>query len=198
MQAAPAPRGRDLSRAVPLDDLFIPEPNSGCWLWLGSRDRSGYGLSHGRAGEVMAHRSVYRVYVGEIPEGLTLDHRCDNRACVNPGHLKPETFLVNVLRSTSPTAINARKEVCPRHGTPYEHAYGQRICRRCRRATVNKASRAYRDRRATEEGRVIHRRGGEWCRYGHLRVYSETLKRLICVECRREATRRWKKNRHGA
>lgn len=61
----------------------IPEPNSGCWIWLGSLDRKGYGRI---GGHTLAHRRIYSELVGAIPSGLCLCHRCDTPACVNPEH----------------------------------------------------------------------------------------------------------------
>ena len=55
----------------------------GCWLWVGSENRSGYG--HVRAGQ--AHRFVYELLNGPIPEACVLHHRCGHRTCVNPEHL---------------------------------------------------------------------------------------------------------------
>ena len=76
---------------------------------------------------------------GPIPEGLTLDHLCRVRACVNPAHLEPVTLRENTLRSPSaPTAINARKTECLRgHAFTPENTWvhrSRRCCRECKRS----------------------------------------------------------------
>jgi len=66
----------------------VPEPNSGCWLWIfGGFDRKGYGLMRGGGARWRAHRASYEAFVGPIPEGLFVLHACDTPACVNPDHL---------------------------------------------------------------------------------------------------------------
>jgi hypothetical protein len=64
------------------------ERADGCWLWKGSRSKSGYGqIGHGRLNNFRAHRVAYQVLVGSIPKGMCVLHRCDNPACCNPAHL---------------------------------------------------------------------------------------------------------------
>lgn len=75
------------------EDKFYITP--GCWIWTGSRNADGYG--HFRYGEIVkAHRFSYEMYVGEIPRGLLIRHRCANPSCVNPEHLVPGTYKENM------------------------------------------------------------------------------------------------------
>jgi hypothetical protein len=66
------------------DDCYIPEPNSGCWLWLRARNSKGYGTYRK---STYAHRLSWLMHRGEIPDGLLVCHKCDVRCCVNPDHL---------------------------------------------------------------------------------------------------------------
>jgi hypothetical protein len=62
----------------------------------------------------LAHRVIYEYLVGPIPDGLSIDHLCRVRHCVNPAHLEPVTHRENVLRGQAPTAVNGRKTRCKR------------------------------------------------------------------------------------
>lgn len=70
-----------------------------CWHWRGSLNENGYGMSYLGGGRQLAHRRMYELLVGPIPEGLTLDHLCRIRFCVNPDHLEPVTLLENLARA---------------------------------------------------------------------------------------------------
>src|SRR5438876_4990312 len=70
-------------------DLVSPEPNTGCWLWTGYRQRDGYGTFRlDPTRKVKAHRFSYERDFGRVPDGLQLDHTCRTRCCVNPRHLR--------------------------------------------------------------------------------------------------------------
>lgn len=112
-----------------------------CWLFTGSRAGRGkeYGklTSYGRT--MQAHRAMYELLVGPIPEGLTIDHLCRVKLCVRPDHLEPVTMRENLLRADGLAGTNARKTHCPQ-GHPYSGenlfitATGGRACRICGRA----------------------------------------------------------------
>jgi hypothetical protein len=87
--------------------------DNGCWVWTGAKQSSGYGHLVFAGSPMLAHRLFFTHFRGPIPAGLTLDHLCRNRLCVNPDHLDPVTQRENNLRSNSPSAINSRATHCP-------------------------------------------------------------------------------------
>jgi hypothetical protein len=74
------------------------EPNTGCWLWLGQLNRNGYGYVSVGGRKRVAHRVVWEVFVGPVPEGMVLDHTCRVRCCCNPNHIEPVTVRTNTRR----------------------------------------------------------------------------------------------------
>jgi hypothetical protein len=114
------PKGVYDHRRQPLEERIWskiePEPNSGCWIWIGYRQPDGYGQvgTGGHEGVGRAHRVVYEHYRGPIPSGLQLDHLCRMRWCVNPWHLEVVTQAVNLHRGAHPVHVANRTGVCLR------------------------------------------------------------------------------------
>ena len=104
------------------------------WLWIGAKDRDGYGQLCFESKTIRAARLSWELFVGKIPDGHTPDHLCRVRDCVNFAHLEPVTHLENMRRVPKvvrPLATHCRK------GHPYDEVntyfrQGHRQCRACR------------------------------------------------------------------
>ncbi|MGQ4353210.1 HNH endonuclease [Streptomyces drozdowiczii] len=120
-----------------------------CWPWTGSLLVSGYGRYYSKGSVARAHRLIYEIAIGPIPEGAHLDHichgrdescpggnGCQHRRCCNPTHLEPVSLVNNVMRGRSQAALNARKDRCKR-GHPFTPSNtrltpdGRRRCMAC-------------------------------------------------------------------
>jgi hypothetical protein len=125
-----------------------PDPQTGCWNWQAYCDRRGYGRSsHRLSSSRLAHRIVYELLIGPVPDGLELDHLCRNHGCVNPRHLEPVTHRENVLRGEAIAAHNARKAACHRgHEDWGLTPTGARFCRSCRRVSNREGGNVSRER----------------------------------------------------
>jgi hypothetical protein len=151
-----------LVHGVPLERLMsrtVAGPN-GCLLYVGTLSKRGYGQIRVDGVLKLAHRAIYELTVGPIPDGMNLDHTCHNRdatclggdecahrRCINVEHLEPVTGSENTRRGKS-WAINGTKTHCAQ-GHPYDEANtyvfdGRRHCRTCNNARTAAAKRARR------------------------------------------------------
>lgn len=149
----PPSRTKQEQRALhlgPIADRFarkwIGEPNSGCWLWLGSIDRKGYGqirvplADGGNQLRVATHVSV-ELHGGTVPPGMCVLHRCDVPGCVNPDHLFVGTFKDNTQdmirkgRNSPPPISKAGRRplrlVCLRGHDKTVMPSGRPVCIKC-------------------------------------------------------------------
>jgi hypothetical protein len=123
----------DLRRPIGLsfeERLAVSIEVADCWEWKLCKTK-GYGQIRLPDRLLLAHRWVWLNLVGPIPEGLTLDHLCRNRSCVNPDHLEPVTMTVNRQRGTHDYTQGSCKRG---HPAIYRHRTvgGQTYCRACR------------------------------------------------------------------
>lgn len=126
-----------ISPLVRFWEKVSPEPNTGCWLWTSALEFGGYPILWiGDGNSARAHRYAYEQLRGPIPAGLTLDHLCRVRSCVNPAHLDPCTAGENARRSpNAPYNVRARQTHCKR-GHAFDERNtaihnGRRECRAC-------------------------------------------------------------------
>jgi hypothetical protein len=122
------------------------DPLLSCWIWTGYVAATGYG--HMRRGQQawLCHRYAYTILVGDIPDGLHLDHLCRQPACVNPWHLEPVSPRENFMR-TLPHRKPPSRTHCVKGLHPFDekNTFIQGGHRRCR-ACFNAAVRAYQRR----------------------------------------------------
>jgi hypothetical protein len=203
-------------RTALVDKLLVRiRKTDSCWQWIGTVNGEGYGsftvYTPGRKGEHRtthaAHRLVYTELVGPIPGGLTLDHLCHNldagcsggkqcghRRCVNPDHLEPVAFEVNVSRGLGPTAENARRTHCVNgHEFNPENTYvrpnGSRDCRECIRTRNRKRKAALRAASSPKPRRLPTH-----CRNGHEFTPENTVRHSRTRRCKTCLNAWWMKN----
>lgn len=118
----------------------------GCWVWRGSKQRSGYGhIIYHRLSEedpyrhFLVHRLSHEFFKGPIPKGYEVDHLCNVPSCMNPEHLEAVTPHENWNRSNNVSRVNRDKTNCKYgHELTSDNVYSPpsgygRWCKICRR-----------------------------------------------------------------
>lgn len=187
-----------------------------CWIWNGTLRPDNYGRFKFRGRRMGAHNWAYEYFVGPIPEGMTIDHKCHkkelcqlgnlcpHRRCVNPDHLEPMSHAENVRRGNSGKLQSSRTH-CP-SGHEYtpentfvvklkrlksdgSQAYG-RMCREC--GNIRRRQ-WYRDQ---VDHDVMAFKDRTHCPQGHPYDEANTIldkKGRRCRECKLSGLREYKK-----
>lgn len=168
----------------------VTNPETGCMEWSGYRNDKGYGVVRVVPSIQLAHRVAWTIANGIIPAGLSLDHLCRNRSCINPAHLEPVTHAENIRRSPYPTSQTNKLKTHCQHGhefTPDNTAmYGRPPARACRTCMRGRPRQPYRptERACPGCGRTYRRLDA------HIRRCREFTQHPApdhCVGCRQAA-----------
>lgn len=129
-----------------MDKVERGAPNE-CWTWRGTTLPQGYGQIRIATKMKRAHRISYAMFVGHIPTGMLVLHRCDNPSCVNPEHLFVGSYRDNAVDAVNKGRNgnqNIGKMLCKRgHALVGANVYtdkrGYRTCTVCSRARAKEA-----------------------------------------------------------
>jgi len=139
-------------------EKIIPEPNSGCWLWIGATNRTGHGQIRIGGHNRPPHRVMYEMIHGPVPAELDMDHLCRVPCCVNPTHVEPVTHLENVARGDAGKHWSDRDRCKHGHLFTPENTRWQGKARRCRECTKRSSNEYYwRRGRALREAGINRR-----------------------------------------
>jgi hypothetical protein len=109
---------------------------NGCWEWQGGLDIDGYAKYSYNGSTRKASRFMWVIMHGGIDAGLTLDHLCRNRKCVNPAHLEAVTHAENRRRAIKPVCKNGHKQTPDNRYVYHSNGKRRERCKACIRLRV--------------------------------------------------------------
>ena len=139
------PYARGLPVMERIERWIVRLPESGCWLWEGACTHDGYATLTVDGRTITAHRYVYEQMIGAIPAGLSLDHLCRVRCCVNPAHLEPVPIRENIQRGGHSLKTHCANGHLLAPPNLYPAKRGGRVCKAC----ALDSSRKYQQRKRT-------------------------------------------------
>jgi hypothetical protein len=126
---------------------IVRDKITGCWVWNGAKDSSGYGMVSRYGKRIRVHRISAEHYLGlPVNDKRVVLHLCDNPSCCNPAHLKGGTQKDNMVDcSEKGRTANLKKTHCKRgHLLDGDNLYvckssngrPMRVCRACRKEYI--------------------------------------------------------------
>lgn len=142
---------RPLPGSTPEEKLLLNrdiDPESGCWRWPAGHTMHGYGQLYWppRKRQIYVHQIAYMLWIGEVPDGLEIDHvyerGCRHRDCFNPDHLEAVTHAENQRRmALRRTHCSRGHEYTPENTRVFRNS---RYCKACARWRANPEGRTNR------------------------------------------------------
>ncbi len=142
----------------------VHKSESGCWNWTAYKDKRGYGKFIVNNKPELAHRVVWWIFKGPIPDGLEMNHLCENPGCVNPDHLQAVTHKQNMHYGKNRIALFAKQTHCYRgHEFSPENTWIRplpkggfgRFCKECSRINGQLRRNAKREAKAKEQTKTV-------------------------------------------
>lgn len=107
--------------------------DNGCFVWTAAKIGDGYGRISVNNQNKLAHRVAYGEVIGEIPDGLTVDHLCRNKSCINPMHMELVTLKENIQRRPQWQSLKTHCKNGHEFTDTNTYKYsGFRYCKQCR------------------------------------------------------------------
>ena len=180
-----------------MQDKIVPEPNSGCWMWMAATNDGGYGNTTINGKRKYTHRAAYELLIGKIPDGLHIDHLCRVRSCCNPSHLEPVTHQENHKRGEAGKYLADRTHCDKGHPFSGDNLVtrdkGYRRCHTCR-LEINRKSAGYKG--GIQEKMKTHCPKGHPYSGDNLVIETSGKKCRRCRICRNEnAMKRYNKKK---
>jgi hypothetical protein len=116
---------KTVGRILGLVDI---SPENGCITWTGCENGRGYGQLHYKGKTKRVHKVLYEITNGTVPMGMELDHKCQNKRCVNTNHMEVVSHSVNLNNRPRRTHCSRGHEYVD--GSYYQYKI-QKHCKLC-------------------------------------------------------------------